>query len=95
MTWSCVEIQGYWTQVFAFISKVMVLHIEPTPTAALLGLTTGHDFSKEGRVFLQTLLYYAKNMIVLRWNRPLAPTIEAWKALVNAALPFYKEAYCM
>ncbi|OCT78259.1 hypothetical protein XELAEV_18029369mg [Xenopus laevis] len=58
--WSCVEIQGYWTQ--------------------------------EGRVFLQTLLYYAIKMIILKWNRPLAPTIEAWKLLVNAALPFYKDA---
>ncbi|OCT84332.1 hypothetical protein XELAEV_18022480mg [Xenopus laevis] len=71
----------------------MVLPIEPTSSAALLGLTTGIVFSKKSRVFLQTLLYYAKKITLLKWNRPAAPTIEACKALVNTALPFYKEAY--
>ncbi|OCT57954.1 hypothetical protein XELAEV_18002823mg [Xenopus laevis] len=73
----------------------MVLPIEPTPATALLGLTSGIVFSKESRVILQTLLYYAKKKkkIVFKWNRPTASTTEAWKALVNAVLPFYKKAY--
>ncbi|OCT94728.1 hypothetical protein XELAEV_18012418mg [Xenopus laevis] len=88
-----IQLAAYWIQIFAFISKVVVLTIPPDPALALLGLTRGIADSVASRILLQLLMYYARKQIILKWNRPDTPTLENWKELVNKALPCYKVAY--
>lgn len=45
------------------------------------------------RTLLTLLLYYACKVIILSWKKPLAPTLMAWKALINKALPLYEATY--
>ncbi|OCT83015.1 hypothetical protein XELAEV_18025551mg [Xenopus laevis] len=93
MVWTCPKLTHYWVEIFAFISKVMVLPIQPNPTLALLGHTGGLVNSVESRILLQLLMYYAKKLIVLKWNRSAAPTLKELKDLVNKALLYYKPVY--
>ncbi|OCT80354.1 hypothetical protein XELAEV_18027162mg [Xenopus laevis] len=65
----------------------------PDPTLALLGGPGGVVDSVESRTLLQLLMFYARKLTVLRWNRPATPTMEEWKDLVNNALPYYKAVY--
>ncbi|OCT65626.1 hypothetical protein XELAEV_18041865mg [Xenopus laevis] len=93
MVWTCPKLTRYWTDIFSFISKVLVLPILPQPSLALLGYTGGDVDSVGCRTLLQLLMFYARKMIVLRWNKKEAPKLEDWKDLVNKALPYYKAVY--
>ncbi|OCT73612.1 hypothetical protein XELAEV_18032574mg [Xenopus laevis] len=56
IVWSCPKLVAYWIQIFAFISKLLVLTIPPDPALALLDLTRGLVNSAESRTLLQLLL---------------------------------------
>ncbi|OCT95213.1 hypothetical protein XELAEV_18012899mg [Xenopus laevis] len=73
MVWKCPKLTRYWMDIFSFISKVLVLPIQPDPSLALLGHTGGVMDSVESRTLLQLLMFYASKLIVLRWNRLATP----------------------
>lgn len=63
------------------VQSVKTINIRPSIAVCLLGLV-----DPLAPKMLLTLLFYACKIIILSWKKLVAPSIMAWKALVNNAL---------
>lgn len=91
--WDCVTIQRFWKEVTECVEEITTLYIRPSVEVCLLGLVDSLAAKKVIRTFLTIAFFYARKTIVLSWKKTSPPTIQAWKALVNKTLPFYKATY--
>lgn len=88
------EVQRYWSLIRTFITKLTTILIPQKIEICLLGLVDALIPSWVVHILLGLLLFYARKLITLKWRAPTsALTLNAWKSLVNLAVPLYKETY--
>lgn len=91
--WFYHLVQRYWRDVAQFITSVTTLSVPLTNQLCFLGLIEGLANTLVHRILLSILLFYAWTVFILHWKNPEAPTLIAWKGLVNKVIPFYKATY--
>lgn len=75
------------------VNGVAGLQLKADPMVFLLGITDNLIAGKHTKLFVFYAAYYARKEILLRWKRSDPPTVEAWRAQINAVLPIYKLTY--
>lgn len=70
-----------------------MIPIPQTMSVCLLGLVGNLAFRQATKTLIGLLLFYVRKTIVLTWKQTEAPSLNFWKALVNSAIPLYKDTY--
>ena len=93
MFWACPKLSDFWSAVFDFINVRLQLDVPVELALGLLGIQDDDQRPRFTKTLLSMLLFYAKKVILFKWNSRAPPTVGAWMDLINAALPLYKITY--
>lgn len=90
--WSCPKVARFWAAFFEVINECLQLSLV-SPELDLLGIQEVDQRPRYTKLLLSYLLYYAKRVILLKWNSPFPPSMTLWETSINKALPRYKMTY--
>lgn len=93
LVWMCHHIHRFWEKVIAVLNNFGDWSLGQEPALALLGSMEDVVATSNLNLFLFFALYYARREILIRWKQPAPPTIDTWKAEVNAVLLSYRLTY--
>lgn len=69
------------------------LRVPCDPLPLLLGIVDTLVATQAKKQFVLYTAFYARKAVLLKWNDSAPPTVQQWRALVDAALPLYKLTY--
>lgn len=91
--WSCQHLQTFWKGVVTEINSIGKLKVPCDPFPLLLGIVDTLETTQAKKKFVFHTAFYARKTILLKWNDPVPPSLQQWRALVDAALSLYKLTY--
>ena len=79
MFWLCSSLQKYWEKIFASLSDIYDMKIEPQPVIALFGVMPEETVGSVGmHVVIAFTTLLARRLTLLYWKRPVPPSHTRW-----------------
>lgn len=75
------------------INTITNLSVPLDPKILILGITELITHSTYDKLLLFYLCFYARKALLQQWKLVTPPTVNQWRALVDAVLPLYKLTY--
>lgn len=91
--WSCQHLQLFWRGMVTDINAIGQHRVPCDPLLLLLGIVDNLEAIQAKKQFVFYTAFYARKAVLLKRKDPAPPTVQQWRALVDAALPFYKLTY--
>ena len=94
--WSCPKIKEFWEEVRVIIQEILSIRLVVEPKFFLLGLyPTGHNISRDGKIFINMGILQAKRAIALTWKNIGKPSVTQWFKEMSLCLPLEKITYTL
>lgn len=79
MFWSCPKLFEFWNSVFAFLSRVLEVNIEPSPVVSIFGVTPEElSIGNWGKTVEAFAALLARRIILMKWKDKSPPTFQHW-----------------
>ena len=83
----CPKVQTYWINIFAVLSKILNLNLEPDPLIVIFGVSEDTmRLTKHQQCFLSYGLVIARKLLLLHWKKKDTPTTKMWLSDLTSTL---------
>ena len=77
MFWSCASLNTFWTDIFATLTELTGMPIEPNPMTALFGISEV-PMSRTQADLIAFVTLLARRLILMKWKSPTPPSHTQW-----------------
>ena len=89
-------IKDYWINIFAVLSKILNLNLEPDPLIVIFGVSEDTmRLTKHQQCFLSYGLIIARKLLLMHWKKKDTPTTKMWLSDLTSTLHLERIRYTL